>query len=160
MKPTLSSRNRRRGSALIEISLSYATLVIVGLLSLKASVNATSGQAWTVKQAMSDAYITRETALASRIPYDTLTGASSPWPSYPSVSSTTVTIGKLPGGHLVSAMLHRTRIPESNNLASAGGTGTATTNPSGTEAWKVQSILSYTVNDRQYVKSRTVLRIR
>ncbi|MCB1206699.1 MAG: hypothetical protein KDN18_20745 [Verrucomicrobiae bacterium] len=160
MKPVRHPRNRQRGSALIEISLSYATLVIVALLSLKASVNATSGQTWTVKQSMSDAYITRETALASRIPYDVLTGASSPWSNYPSVSTSTVTIGKLPGGQLVTATLHRTRIPDANNLSSAGGTGTATSNPSGTEAWKVQSILAYTVGDRQYVKSRTVLRIR
>lgn len=151
---------RQRGSALIEISLSYATLVIVALLSLKASVNATSGQTWTVKQSMSDAYITRETSLASRIPYDVVTGSSSPWSQYPAVSSTQVTMGRLPGGQLVTGTLHRTRIPDANNLPSAGGTGTATTNPSGSEAWKLQSILSYTVGDRNYVKSRTVLRIR
>lgn len=151
---------RQRGSALIEISLSYATLVIVALLTLKASVNATSGQTWTIKQTMTDAYITRESALASRIPFDTLVGASSPWPQNPTVSSSTVTLGKLPGGQEVTGTLYRTRIPDANNLTTAGGTGTATTNPSGTEAWKVQSILSYTVGDRQYVKSRTVMRIR
>jgi hypothetical protein len=145
---------------LIEISLSYATLVIVAMLTLKASVNATSGQTWTIKQSMTDAFITRETALASRIPYDTLVGASSPWSQSPSVATSTVTLGKLPGGQLVTGTLHRTRIPDANNLPAAGGTGTATTNPSGTEAWKVQSILSYTVGDRQYVKSRTVLRTR
>jgi hypothetical protein len=154
------SKSRQRGSALIEISLSYATLVIVALLTLKASVNATSGQTWTIKQSMTDAFITRETALASRIPYDTLVGSSSPWAQNPSVSTSTVTLGKLPGGLVVTGTLHRTRFPDANNLPSAGGTGTATTNPSGTEAWRVQSILAYTVGDRQYVKSRTVLRIR
>ena len=71
-----------------------------------------------------------------------------------------MTLGKLPGGQEVTGTLYRTRIPDANNLTTAGGTGTATTNPSGTEAWKVQSILSYTVGDRQYVKSRTVMRIR
>jgi hypothetical protein len=154
------SRSRHRGSALIEISLSYATLVITALLTLKASVNATSGQTWTVKQTMTDAFITRETALASRIPFDTLVGASSPWPRSPTVSTSTVSLGKLPGGKLVTGTLHRTRLPDENNLASGGGTGSATTNPSGSEAWKVQSILTYTVGERQYVKSRTVLRIR
>jgi hypothetical protein len=154
------SRSRQRGSALIEISMSYATLVIVALLTFKASVNAVSGQAWTVKQTMTDAFITRETALASRIPFDTLVGSSSPWPNHPTVSTSTVSLGKLPGGQPVTGTLHRTRLPDENNLSASGGSGDATTNPSGSEAWKLQSILTYTVGDRQYVKSRTVLRIR
>lgn len=153
-------RGNEKGSALIEISMSYATLVIVALLTLKASVNATSGQAWTIKQAMSDAFVTRETAMASRVPFDLLTGGSSPWALYPSVSTTTVTMGKLPGGKVVTGTVHRTRIPDPNNLPSAGGTGTTTTNPGATEAWKVQSILSYTIGSKTYMKSRTVLRIR
>ena len=153
-------RSRQRGSALIEISLSYATLVIVAMLSLKASVNATSGQTWTIKQTMSDAFITRETALASRMPFDTIVGSDSPWSTSPSVTTSTVTLGKLPGGQLVTGTLHRTRTPDPNNLPAAGGTGNANTNPSGSEAWRIQSILAYSVGDRQYVKSRTVLRIR
>jgi len=154
------NRKRQRGSALIEISMSYATLVIVALLTLKASVNATSNQTWTIKQSMTDAFITRETALASRMPFDDLIGAGSPWSRHPSVSTSTVTIGKLPGGQLVTATAYRTRIPDSNNLPAAGGSGTATSNPSGTEAWRIQSILVYNVGDRQYMKSRTVLRVR
>ena len=47
-----------------------------------------------------------------------------------------------------------------NNLPSAGGTGTAATNPTGTEAWQLQSYLTYQVSGRDYVKSRTVLRAR
>lgn len=149
-----------RGSALIEISLSYATLVFVAMVGLRASLNATSNQAWTVKQTMSDAYITRETALATRVPFDDITGPSSLWAVSPAVNTSSVTIGKLPGGQLVTGTLHRTRIPDSNNLPSASGTGTAATNPSGSEAWKLQSLLVYTVGDKQYVKSRTVLRAR
>lgn len=154
------SKSRQRGSALIEISLSYATLVIIALLTLKASVNATSSQAWTVRQSMSDAYIMRESALASRIPFSEVTGTTSPWALSPSVTTSTVTIGKLPGGEPVTATLHRTRLPDSNNLPAAGGIGTLTTNPAESEAWKLQSLLVYTVGDREYVKSRTVLRIR
>ncbi len=140
--------------------MSYATLVIISLLTLKASLNATAGQAWTVKQAMSDAYITRESALASRIPFEAITGSSSLWPPHPSISTSTVAIGRLPGGQVVNATIHRTRIPDTNNLPAAGGTGTAVSNPTGSEAWKLQSILAYQVGDRQYVKSRTILRIR
>lgn len=160
MRLSHQTHARIRGSALIEISMSYATLVIIALLTLKASINATAGQAWTVKQAMSDAYITRESALASRVPFEVLTSESSLWPAHPSVSTATVAIGKLPGGQTVEATIHRTRLPDTNNLPSAGGSGTANTNPTGTEAWKLQSILSYNVGDKQYVKSRTVLRIR
>jgi hypothetical protein len=160
MRPIRHRRRLERGSALIEISMSYAVLVAVALLSLRASVNATSGQTWTVRQAMSDAFITRESAMASRIPFADLIGPSSPWPRSPTVSSTTVTMGRLPGGALVTGTLYRTRIPDSNNLPAAGGTGTATSNPGGTEAWQLQSILSYTTSNRTYVKSRTVLRTR
>ena len=160
MKLRRQRRPGQRGSALIEIAMSYGTLVIVALLTLKASLNATSGQTWTIKQAMSDAYITRETALASRVPFEALTGGGSLWPASPAVANSTVTIGRLPGGRTVTGTLNRTRYADTNNLAAAGGTGTATTNPSGTEAWRVQSILSYELGGRTYVKSRTVLRIR
>jgi hypothetical protein len=160
MRPILHRRRLERGSALIEISFSYAVLVVVALLSLRASVNATSGQSWTVRQTMSDAFITRESAMASRIPFEDLVGSSSPWPRSPTVSTTTVTMGQLPGGALVTGTLYRTRIPDPNNLPAAGGTGTETSNPGGTESWQVQSILSYTAASRPYVKSRTVLRIR
>lgn len=160
MRIAKSKRKLVSGSALIEISLSYATLVFVAMVTLRASLNATSNQAWTVKQTMSDAFITRETALATRVPFSEITGASSLWPVNPSVSTSSVTIGTLPGGQLVAGTLHRTRIPDTNNLPSASGTGTATTNPSSSEAWKLQSILVYMVGDKQYVKSRTVLRTR
>lgn len=162
---TRQSRSARvkasmRGSALIEIAMSYAVLVIVALLTLKASLNATSGQTWTIRQAMSDAFVTRETALASRIPFDALVGTGSPWPRSPTISTSTVTIGKLPGGQTVNATLYRTRVPDTNNLSTAGGSGTDTSNPTQTEAWKIQSVLSYAVGGKAYVKSRTVLRTR
>lgn len=160
MRITHRSQVRDRGSALVEISMSYAALVIVALLTLKASINATAGQAWTVKQAMSDTYIARESALASRIPFEDLTGTSSLWPAHPAVATSTVEIGKLPGGQAVNATIHRTRFPDANNLPASGGSGTAASNPTGTEAWKLQSILAYEAGGRQYVKSRTVLRIR
>ncbi len=140
--------------------MSYATLVIVALMSLKAAVNATFGQAWTVKQTMSDAFITRESALASRIPFDTATTNGSPWALHPGVSTSVVTIGRLPGGTPVTATLHRTRIPDPNNLPTAGGSGNALTNPAETEAWSLQSILVYQVAEKTYYKSRTVLRNR
>ncbi len=160
MKFTNPHQSRKRGSALIEIALSFAALVTVSLLTLKASAVTASSLSWTVKQAMTDAFITQETALSSRVPFETAVSDGSPWPAYPTISSTQVVIGKLPGAREVTATLHRTRFADDNNLASAGGTGTATSNPSGSEAWKLESLLVYEISNRQYVKSRTTLRVR
>jgi len=154
------TREKQRGSALIEIALSYSVLVLVAFITLKATINASASQTWTVQQSMTDAYITQESAFASRYPFDEISSDGSLWALYPDVTTSTVTVGRMPGGGEVAATLHRTRIPDSNNLASAGGSGTATTNPGGTEAWKLQSMLVYTVADKEYVKTRTTLRIR
>jgi hypothetical protein len=160
MRTIVTKRSQQRGSALIEISVSYAALTIVSLLILKASVNSISTQNWTVKQSLTDAYITRESALASRVPFADLTSGSSLWPLFPNKATSVVTIGKLPGAATVTATLHRTRIPDGNNRTVAGGSGTEETNPSDSEAWKLQSILVYNVGEKEYVKSRTMLRIR
>lgn len=160
MRFSSSNFRRQRGSALIEVAVSYSVLVIVALITLKASINTAASQAWTVKQAMSDAYLTRETALANRVPFDEINTGSSLWAMKPAVTTSTVELGKLPGGKVVSATLHRTRIPAPNNLASAGGSGNGATNPGKTEGWKLQSILAYNIGDKEYVKTRTTLRTR
>jgi hypothetical protein len=151
---------KRRGYALIEIAASYAAIVIVGLVTLRSTLNNITGQQWTVKQAMTDAYLTRETALASRMPFDLIRSNSSPWPRHPNVNTQSVVVGKLPGGGNVTATLHRTRIADGNNLGSGSGGGNNNTNPTNTEAWKLQSLLVYRAGDKEYVKTRTTLRIR
>jgi hypothetical protein len=155
-----TGKRQQKGSALIEVALSYSVLVMVALVTLKASINTASSQAWTVKQAMTDAYLTRETALATRVPFDEINTSSSLWALSPGVTTSTVVIGRLPGGRVVTADLHRTRIAAPNNLPSAGGTGTTATNPGETEGWKLQSILAYQIGDKEYVKTRTTLRTR
>lgn len=156
-----SSRlSRRRGSAVIEAAMGCGALVILATLLLKASVTATVSQRWTVVQVMTDAYLTRELALARRLPMNELAAMGSPWPVFPSVSVETVEVGLLPGGGAVTAELRRTRVPDPNNLPAAGGSGNAVTNPGRMEAWKVQSYLVYEIAGRNYVKSRTTLRVR
>lgn len=154
------SKRKERGSLIIEVCLGWGILLVIASLMLKAHVNITSGQRWTVVQAMTDASMTRETALANRLPFEELTANGTPWPTYPSVAAQTITIGRLPGGVPVSAMLRRTKFPDANNLVTAGGSGNSATNPASTEAWKLQSFLSYQISGRDYVKSRTTLRIR
>lgn len=147
-----------RGSALIEVTMALAILTVLGLLLFKSSINALYPRQWTLEQTLSDAYLTYEKAYAQRIPFSDLTAANSPWPVQPNSSVANVEIGRIPGGTPIYANVIRTRIPDTNNLAADGGTGTTVTNPSAMEVWKVQSILSYEIGDRSYVKSRTVVR--
>ncbi len=153
-------RTRNRGTLLLEISAGFGALLIVSLLLLKAALAVTAVQTWTVVQGLSDAHMSLEVAMGKRVPYGDFMAAGSIYPAYPTVSSSTVTVGKLPGGRAVTGTIRRTRLPMSNNLPTAGGIGTAVTNPTGTEAWQLQSYLTYQVSGRDYVKSRTVLRAR
>lgn len=155
-----AARSRRRGVALIEVTLGLGALLGVSLLLLKASMSATVAQRWTVIQGMTDAYMTRETAIAKRVPFAEIVDLNSRWPVYPSAAVETIEIGRLPGGVPVMATIRRTRFPDPNNFWSADGAGTAETNPAKMEIWKLQSLLSYELSGRDYVKTRTVVRSR
>ncbi|OYV05419.1 MAG: hypothetical protein CFE26_11700 [Verrucomicrobiales bacterium VVV1] len=143
---------------LVEATMALSILTILGLLLLKLSLNVLYPRQWTLQQTLSDAYLTYEIAYAQRIPFETLTGNSSPWPMFPATATTTVEIGKIPGGRSVNATVVRTRIADPDNYPIDGGTGTVSTNPSAMKVWEVQSILSYQIAGRNYVKSRTVVR--
>ena len=144
----------------LEAAVGYGVLLIVALLLLKGSRTVAAAQQWTVRQAMTDAYLTKESALGTRWPFDDFKLNGSPWPTYPSIDEETVTVGRMPGGLPVTATVRRTKFPADDNLASAGGAGSELTNPAQTEAWKLQSLLLFKVGDRDYIKSRTVLRVR
>ncbi len=60
----------------------------------------------------------------------------------------------------VMAVVRRTRVPGADNLPSAGGGGNTAVNPAKMEVWSLQSLLSYELSSRDYVKSRTVVRSR
>jgi hypothetical protein len=138
--------------------MALSVLTILGLLLLKLSLNVLYPRQWTLQQTLSDAYLTYEIAYAQRIPFETLTGTGTPWPMFPTTSSSTVEIGKVPGGRSVNATVTRTRIADPDNYPIDGGTGTVTSNPSAMKIWRVQSILNYQIGGRNYVKSRTVIR--
>ena len=161
MKISCSKRNLlKRGNLLIEVTLGFGALLFIAVLLLKAAVVVTTVQKWTVVQGLSDARMSIEVARAKRIPFNDFLQAGSDYPPFPTVDTTTVEVGRLPGGRVLSATLHRTRLAMGNNLPTAGGAGTAITNPTGMEAWQLQSYLTYTISRREYVKSRTVLRAR
>ncbi|BCU79072.1 hypothetical protein [Luteolibacter sp. LG18] len=138
--------------------MAISTLGVLGLLLLKLGLNVLTPRQWTMQQTISDAYMTYEKAYAQRVPFETLTSVSSPWPAQPQFSSSTVEIGKTPGGKSVTGTVYRTRVPDSNNFSTDGGGGTTATNPALMKVWKLQSVLTYNIGGHTYVKSRTVVR--
>lgn len=128
------------------------------LVFMKLALNITSPRQWTLQQTVTDAYLTYEKALAQRLPFTDLVAASSPWPVYPEKAQSTVVLGKLPGGSEVTGTIIRTRTPDTNNYPVNGGSGDVASNPAGIQIWSFQSILSYKIGGRDYVKTRTVIR--
>jgi len=149
-----------RGFGLVELAIASGLLVSLALIALKATLQVSEVQKWTVIQSLADAYLSRETALASRLPFSEINSESSPWPDFPSSESQEVEIGRLPGGVAVNAVLVRTRQADANNLVSAGGSGTLSSNPARTEGWKLRSVLAYQIGERSYYKARTTFRTR
>jgi hypothetical protein len=149
------SRHRCRGIVLMEISAALGLLLILSVLLLKASINVLSVQRWTVVQGMTDAFIARETALGKRLPFSDITDASSIWPTEPTVNTSTVTVGLMPGGRPLTATMRRSKAPAANNMGLGGDTSN---NPAKMESWQLKSYLSYQISGRTYVKARTIVR--
>jgi hypothetical protein len=143
---------------LVEATLSLSVLSLLGLVMLKLSLNILTPRQWVLQQTLTDAYMTYERAYAERVPFQTLTSGTSPWPIHPSVSTAEVIVGQLPGGTPLTATVVRTRLPDPNNYPLDGGAGTLTTNPASMKVWQVQSVLTYRIGNRDYAKSRTVIR--
>jgi len=151
---------RNRGIAMLEVTAALAALLILALLLLKASLNVVVAQGWTVKQSLSDSFLTHEVALATRIPFTELRGVASQWPTFPASKNEVVEIGRLPGGKVVSAKLYRTKIAASGNLAYRGGQEDLVSNPTAMETWILKSLLTFDISGRPYVKTRTMVRTR
>jgi hypothetical protein len=143
----------RQGSLLVEVSVAMGFAALLSLVLMKASLLAIGGNQWTIMQTLTDAYLTRETALANRLPYAELTKVGSDWPDSavddPPRISQTVTLGRLAGGSLVTGSLTRFRA----NETAADDADTRLT------VWRVYSVLTYYMGDKQYVKSRSTLRM-
>lgn len=138
---------------LIEAMLSLSILTVLGLILLKLSINILQPRQWTLQSTLSDAYMTYERAYAERIPFDDLLATNSPWPVYPQTATSSVEVGRLPGGQIVTGQVTRTR-----HQIESGAVGTEVTNPLSMKIWRAQSVLSYKVGGRPYVKSRSVVR--
>jgi len=138
--------------------ISLSLLSLLGLVMLKISLNILQPRQWTLQQTLTDAYVSYERAYAERVPFQTLTSNTSPWPAFPATTATQVELGRLPGGTQVTGTVTRTRLPDANNYPIDGGAGTTATNPASMKVWQVQSVLTYQIAGRTYAKSRTVIR--
>jgi type II secretory pathway pseudopilin PulG len=156
LRPFGKAGSRRRGMLLVESMIALSILTVVGLVLLKLSLNVLHPRQWVLQQTLTDAYMSYERAVAERIPFDSLLESNSPWPAFPTTSTTDVEIGRLPGNHPVMGKVTRTRIADPDNPID--GALPSATNPAAMKVWKVQSVVTYTIGNKSYAKSRTVLR--
>jgi hypothetical protein len=153
MRHVVKGRRRwsRRGSILVEASIALGAAILLGLLMMKASLLAIGGNDWTTMQTLTDALLTRETALANRVPFAEIASGTSLWPdSAGDVAGApeTIEIGKMMGGTPVTAKLIRYRVNQAN-----------TSEPDvNLTVWRLHSVLQYNVGGNQYVKSSSTLR--
>ncbi len=152
-------RRLQSGMVLVEATAAISLLAVVGVVLFSLMMNVITPRQYAFQQVLSDAYLTFERAQAERVPFETLLSSSETlWPVFPDVDTVDVQIGTLPGGTVVTGSVIRTRYPDESNYPADGGTGTEITNPAAMEIWRVQSVLRYTIANRTYVKSRTVIR--
>lgn len=159
INPFRKSRRLQSGMVLVEATAALAMLTAVGMILFKLTLNVITPRQHALQQVLSDAYLTFERAQAERVPFETLTSdADTLWPEFPDTAEVDVEIGTLPGGLVVEGTVFRTRYADAGNLPAFGGSGTETSNPATMQIWRVQSVLRYTIGNRTYVKSRTVIR--
>lgn len=148
-------RSLCRGMLLLEATIALSVLSLIGLLMFKMAINVLSSRSWMLNQTLSDAYMTFESSTAERVSFGELTGADSDWPAYPTTSVVDgVEIGRMPGGRPLTGTITRTRMQDAAEFPA----GDVALNPANMVVWQVQSVLTYTIGSRSYVKSRTVLR--
>lgn len=143
---------RASGSLLLEASVALGLVTTLALLLMRGSLLAITGNQWAVMQTLTDACLTRETALAARLPFADITAEGSLWAAPATLGDVTgqpVTLGRLAGGESVDGTLRRFRTAEPVD-------GTET----GMSAWRLHSVLTYKIGENDYVKTRSTLRTR
>jgi hypothetical protein len=143
----------KRGAMLLEATMAMGLASVLALVLMKASLIGLTGNQWNVMQTLTDAYLTRETALAKRMPLADITAANSPWPDpttdVPPRQETTVSLGKIAGGTAVTGTLIRFRANATQQDDAAMATS----------VYRLYSVLSYKVGDKVYFKSRSTIRM-
>jgi len=151
----------------LEAAVSLGLLVMLAYLLFSGNMNALAGRQWTVMQTLSDAHLSFEAAYAQRVPFEVFlddeSSPPSPWPladSSDGPAASQVQLGTMPGGSEVTATVYRSRVPDPSNLVADGGMATIEENPSRMESWRLHAHLVFRIGEREYFKSRTVVRTR
>lgn len=142
------------GSVLLEVSIGLALTAFVAVATLRQSMLAISAGQWAAMQAVTDAYLTRETALATRLPYDQLQ-QSGRWPPVSAATTVTVSLGSIadPAGHAPLPVTGKLTRSSSSETISAD-------NLPEVRLTRLDSVLSYQIGGQSYLKSRSTLRTR
>lgn len=122
---------------------------VVALVVLRASLLALSSNQWTTMQTLTDAYLSRETALSNRVPMADITASPSDWPLQEDAAPRTISLGKVAGGNTINGTLTRFRVNQAP----------VTNAVTGLAVWRLHSVLSYKVDGKKYVKSCSTLRM-
>ncbi|HEY1084842.1 MAG TPA: hypothetical protein VGE29_21440 [Prosthecobacter sp.] len=142
----------RRGSLLLEASVALGLVTALALLLMRGSLLAITGNQWAVMQTLTDACLSREAALAARLPFEDISADTSLWPvsaGTDSIAPQPVELGKMAGGRPVAGSLRRFRTAEP-----------VTTADTGLAVWRLHSVLTYKIGEDDYVKTRSILRTR
>lgn len=138
---------RDQGSLLPEVSVALAAATFLALFVLRSSMVTLHSNQWVILQTMTDAWLTGETALASRAPFASLQEEDF-WPAAAGAERT-VTLGRLAADRPVTAILRRFSVEEPVSIGVAGAD---------TRLIRLHSVLTYRVGDQDYVKTRTTVR--
>lgn len=132
--------------------MALGAAVLLALLMLKASMLSISGNEWISMQTLTDSVLTRETAMANRVPFSEIAATTSLWPDVAggvALTPQTVELGKIMGGTAVTGELTRFRVNEADPLQPEVNLS----------VWRLHSIIRYNVGGNDYVKSSSTLRV-
>lgn len=141
-----------RGSILMEVSLGLALTAFVAVASLRQSMLALNAGQWASMQALTDSYLTRETALASRLPYDQLR-LEGFWPAADQATISSVELGSIANPAGGAALPVQAQLQRSSQLESLAADGLPTVN-----LLRLDSVLTYRIGGQSYIKTRSTLR--
>ncbi|MFC5051631.1 hypothetical protein ACFPK9_13580 [Rubritalea spongiae] len=164
------SFKKRKGSFLIEASVSLFILVAIAIVLANASLNILQPRSWVMKQNLADAYLSKEVAAANKMDFDSIAAGTSLWGNGGLTNAQAVTLGQLPSfvsggaGRAYGGEVRRERITLQGNIRAAAGLfdpnagGRLALNRMGIRAYQLVSHVTYEIDGRTFVKSRTIVR--
>ncbi|MGJ8673209.1 hypothetical protein [Rubritalea sp.] len=163
---------KRKGSFLVEASVSLFILVSIAIVLVNASFNILQPRSWVMKQNLADAYLSQEVAAANNVAFANIEAGTSAWGGGALSAPAVQALGLLPGfslgtgnGRAYNGQIMRQRTTLQGTQLAAGllfrptnSGGALTTAQMGIRAYQLESHVSYVINGKTFIKSRTVVR--